>query len=105
MNNYCRNHLNACSSPLNNLYIENTNVANTSNDTNVNNCTNQRLLDVLCNCIGHKCVCDFDTSRGIESKTGILERIGEDYLVLRSVNSNKLMYCNTCELRFVTICC
>ena len=39
----------------------------------------------------------------LEKREGILERVGENYLLLRSINHNKLMYCNTCHLRFVTV--
>lgn len=70
-----------------------------------NNCVNENLLDALCNCIGRKCNCEFETCNGLESKCGVLERVGNDYILLRSVNNNRSMYCSVCNLLFVTIMC
>ena len=81
----------------------NCNNCNTPNIAVGNNCVNENLLDSLCNCIGRKCTCELSTGDGLESKTGILERIGNDYLSLRSLNSNRIIYCNTSSLIFVTI--
>ena len=70
-----------------------------------NNCVNENLLDALCNCIGRKCNCEFETCNGLESKCGVLERVGNDYILLRSVNNNRSMYCSVCNFLFVTIMC
>jgi len=52
---------------------------------------------------GRKCSCEFEIGDDLETKTGILEKVGGNYLLLRSLNNNKIMYCNTCDLKFVTV--
>ena len=112
MSNYCR--FSTCNGNLSNndvlsgntnRLVTCTNNANSNNNANTNdcNCTNDNLLDSLCNCIGRRCTCEFDTNDGLESKSGILERIGNDYFLLRSLNNNRLMYCRVCSLLFITI--
>jgi hypothetical protein len=81
------------------------NVISTSQNNCNNNCVNENLLDALCKCIGRKCNCEFETCNGLESKCGVLERVGNDYILLRSVNNNRSMYCSICNLLFVTIMC
>ncbi len=113
MNNCCRysarntNNL-ASNNAFNNALPTNT-LNNTNNDNNTqacsNGCTNDGLLDVLCSCIGRRCSCEFDTSDGLETRTGLLERVGNDYILLRSLNNNRLMYCSTCDLMFISIMC
>lgn len=123
MSNYCR--LSNCNCSCNGNSSSNSQVGNTNilanvpsnlcacnndyitNNCNVsaNNCTNENMLDFLCNCVGRRCTCEFNTNNGLESKSGILERIGEDYLLLRSLNNNRVMYCKTDALMFVTINC
>ena len=68
-------------------------------------CTNDNLLDSLCCCIGKTCSCEFQIHDNLETKTGILEKVASDYLLLRSTNNNKIMFCQTCNLRFVTVTC
>lgn len=87
--------------PSNLLGVANNNA--NINNSNASNCTNSNLLDSLCNCIGRRCTCEFEINNRLESKCGILESIGNDYLLLRSINNNRLLYCYTCNLRFVTI--
>ena len=70
-----------------------------------NNCVNENLLDALCNCIGRKCNCEFETCNGLESKCGVLERVGNDYILFFFVNNKRSMYCIVCNLLFVTIMC
>lgn len=90
--------------PLNNSF-SNQNIDNTNNSINISCPVNDNLLDVLCNYIGRRCICEFDTNNELESKTGILERIGNDYLILRALNNNRIMFCKTCNLIFITIMC
>lgn len=94
---------NTCNNNAQNLL--GTNTSNNQNVAGVNNCVNETLRDTLCNCIGRRCTCEFSTDDGLESKSGILERVGDDYLVLRSINNNRAMYCNITNLMFVTIMC
>ena len=95
---------------LSNNIVLNNNVLNQNSD-NLNNTPNNscpindNLLDILCNYIGRRCICEFDTNNELESKTGILEKIGKDYLVLRALNNNRIMFCNTRNLVFITIMC
>lgn len=113
MNNCCRSSLNNILSDCgcNSCCNQNSNTSNSGNCNNnqnsntSNNCVNENLLDALCNCVGRRCTCEFDTSDGLESKSGVLERIGNNFLLLRSVNNNRVMYCSTCNLMFVTIMC
>ncbi len=108
MNNCCRYSL--CNrdtlSSNNNI---NSNVMPTLASQNLSNncdtCGTEDFVDALCNLIGRKCNCEFATPRGLEAKCGILERVGNDFLVLRSLNNNRLMYCSLCDLIFITIIC
>lgn len=68
-------------------------------------CSANYFLDILSDNIGRKCNCEFETQNGIESKCGILERVGEDFIQLRSLNNNRTLYCNVCNLLFATIMC
>ena len=105
MNNCCRysvrNTNNLSTQAINNT----TNNSNSDNQNCPNQCTNNGLLDILCNCIGRRCSCEFDTSDGLETRTGLLEQVGNDYILLRSLNNNRLMYCSTCDLMFISIMC
>ena len=88
----------------NNLSIANLNsMSNSSNDCDA--CSDEDLIDALCNLIGKRCNCEFTTSRGLESKCGTLERVGSNFIVLRSLNSNRLIHCRICDLIFVTTIC
>ena len=87
---------------------ENQNNVNNQNNQNYianveNNCLSDKLLEALCSQVGRRCSCEFNTQKGIDSKSGILERVGNDYLVLRSLTNNKLMYCYINHLLFITI--
>lgn len=113
MNNCCRcssSNGNFSNNVLSSQDFTNSNNSNTCgcstqnlNNNCENNFDNRNLSESLNDCVGRRCICEFDTSDGLESKTGILERIGNNYLILRSLNSNRIIYCNTCNLMFVTI--
>ena len=92
---------------LSNNILSNNNVlpTNINNCQNPNNCANDNLQDILCNYLGWRCSCEFDTLDGLETRSGTLERIGNDYLALRTTNSNGIVYCNTSNLRFVSFMC
>ena len=75
------------------------------NRANLNSYSNENLSELLFNYIGQKCICEFNTGDGLESKTGILEKIGNDFIVLRSLNNSRMMYCYLSNLMFVTIVC
>lgn len=81
------------------------NIQNPSCLNRANSCSNETLLDLLCDYIGQKCTCEFNTGDGLEYKTGILVKIGNDFLALRSLNNNRMMYCQTSNLVFVTVIC
>lgn len=96
--------LNTSQSQVANISQNQISGCNNLNSTTDNNCVNENLLDSLCNCVGRKCTCEFATERGIESKNGILDSVGNNFIVLRALNNNnKIMYCNTHNLLFVTI--
>ena len=92
---------------LSNNILSNNNVlpTNINNCQNPNNCANDNLQDILCNYLGWRCSCEFDTLDGLETRSGTLERIGNDFLALRTTNSNGIVYCNTSNLRFVSFMC
>lgn len=93
MRGYCRKQL----INENNTLNSNNLMSNTLNSSNL-------ILDSLCNYVGHKCSCDFQINNTIVTKTGILENIGDNYILLRSTaNNSKIMFCDTCNLRFITI--
>lgn len=81
------------------------NIPANQNNSNRCNYNAQNLIDSLFSYIGQKCICEFDTKNGLESKNGILERVEGDYLVLRSSSNNRIMYCNSAYLVFITILC
>ena len=110
--NQSNNDCNVSNESLNNealcTNVQNNNVANSNvvfNRNNVNRCPSGNLLNVLCNYLGRRCTLEFNTGRGIETKNGVLEGVGDNYILLRSCNNNKVMYCNICNLLFVTISC
>lgn len=66
-------------------------------------CTKDTLQESLCYCVGKVCVCEFQLQDRLETKTGVLEKVADDYFILRSQNHNKMMLCQTCLLRFITV--
>ena len=102
MNYCCRNSCLNNSVPLGNINSNNT-LANRNTLPLQESCTNDELLDSLCCCIGKRCSCEFEIDNRLEKREGILDKIGSDYLILRSLNQNKEMYCSLCNLRFVTV--
>ncbi|MBQ8043694.1 MAG: hypothetical protein IJ272_06040 [Clostridia bacterium] len=69
-----------------------------------NCCKDENLLDRLCKYIGNRCIFEFDLLNTHETDeiTGILERIGCDYIELRT-NNNRKIICSTDNLIFITI--
>ena len=95
---------------LNSNNVQNTNYPNnycnnynTQSLARINACTKENLLDFLCNYLGKKCTCEFITNNSVETKSGILERIGNNFFGLRAINNNRIIYCNISNLIFVTI--
>lgn len=84
----------------------NSNVLSTSNNISTNTCCNkdESLLDNLCRFLGNRCVCEFAVSglRETEMVSGVLERVGCDFLTIRT-NNNRSVICNSDNLIFVTI--
>lgn len=84
----------------------NSNVLSTSNNISTNTCCNkdESLLDNLCRFLGNGCVCEFAVSglRETEVVSGVLERVGCDFLTIRT-NNNRSVICNSDNLIFVTI--
>lgn len=67
------------------------------------NISDNNLLNVLRKYLGRKCTCEFNTCRNIEAKTGVLENVGENFITLKSLNSNKVVFCSVSNLLFVTV--
>lgn len=108
MNRHCRNSI--CNGNFNShiLSNQNSNCCDhilTNNCNQEDNCANDNLHETLCRCIGLQCSCEFQIHDNLETKTGILEKVGEDHIILRSINHNKLMLCDICNLRFITVNC
>lgn len=64
----------------------------------------ERLLDNLCRFIGNRCICEFTLSCSNETEeiSGILEKVGCDFIVIQTCNNRRII-CNTDKLVFVTI--
>ncbi len=84
----------------------NSNVLSANNNVSINTCCNKEegLLDNLCRFLGNRCVCEFATAnfREPEIVSGVLERVGCDFLTIRT-NNNRSVICNSDNLIFVTI--
>lgn len=84
----------------------NSNVLSANNNVAINTCCNKEegLLDNLCRFLGNRCVCEFATAnfREPEIVSGVLERVGCDFLTIRT-NNNRSVICNSDNLIFVTI--
>lgn len=93
-----------CRCSICNRELGDNNVSTQSISSNCS-CSSNNFLDVLSDNIGRRCNCEFESGNGIESKCGILERVGNDFILLRSTNNNRIVYCNACNLLFATIMC
>lgn len=55
--------------------------------------------------IGRKCTCEFYLDSDIIKKTGLLESVGTDFIVLTSTNNpEERLVCPLDELKFIKIC-
>lgn len=76
-------------------------------NTNCDNASskNESILGVLYNFLGRNCNCQFNTynSRNLEEVNGIIEEIGGDYIIIRSMSTGRKTICNACNLQFVNI--
>ena len=91
-------------------YCKNANRYNNSNNNSIcaqnNTCTNMNLNGILNMNIGQRCTCEFEINNELNSRSGTLEQVGEDFLVLRSNNNqDRIMVCKTCDLKFITFTC
>ncbi len=102
MGRYCQGNCSGNNTNFANIVATNTFLPTSNNNT----CrTNEDLLDNLRNYIGCLCNCQFNTNntRALEEQTGLLEEIGNNYLILRSTNTGRRTICNTDNLQFVNI--
>ena len=60
---------------------------------------------LLSNFIGRTCECEFLLGDNLISRTGILNDVGTDFLILASTNrsNSDILLCDTCNLRFVRV--
>ncbi|MBQ9279953.1 MAG: hypothetical protein IJ215_02765 [Clostridia bacterium] len=102
------NNNNSGNSNSNNHNNNNSNVLglsqNTCNNTDIEGLSSDNWCCLLNNFIGRRCECEFDVGDELVSRTGILEDVGTDFLVLSSLNNNSsILLCDTCALRFVRV--
>jgi hypothetical protein len=94
---YCRSSNNA-SEDLNNRE---------NNGENINSSCNrmENLLDSLCDEIGNRCNCQFAVGDegDLEDRSGILDKVGGNFIVLRSAETGNKLYCNASNLQFISV--
>ena len=62
------------------------------------------LINNICCLKGKRCSCDFIFNGETITKSGILERIEGNTLVLKSTkDNNKILFCSLERLQFITI--
>ena len=83
------------------------NCSGNNNNNNSDNTTNNNLQENLRNFIGRRVTLEFNNCGNCSKKTGVLTRVGCNFVTLRSVNNNTCLLADTAGLNFVTIhnCC
>lgn len=74
-------------------------------NTNIQGLSSDNWCTLLSNFIGRNCECEFVLGDDLVSRTGILNDVGTDFLILTSSNNNNsdVLLCDTCSLRFVRV--
>ena len=99
-------------SEINNCNNQNAGVNNIQNallslNNNSSNCVNNDSIQKrLCNFLGLKCLCTFvaNNNNEIEERTGILQEVGNNYIILKSCSTGNCILCNTEYLLFIRCC-
>jgi hypothetical protein len=79
-----------------------------TNNREKNNCSCNRtesLLDSLCDEIGNRCNCQFAVGEegDLEDRSGILDEVGGNFIVLRSAETGNRLFCNASNLQFISV--
>jgi hypothetical protein len=78
-----------------------------NNGENINSSCNrmENLLDSLCDEIGNRCNCQFAVGDegDLEDRSGILDKVGGNFIVLRSAETGNKLYCNASNLQFISV--
>lgn len=73
-----------------------------SNQSQMQSLTQITKTNFLTQFIGHKCTCEFYIDSNIIKKTGLLDRVGTDFVVLTSTNNpDEKLICSLEELKFI----
>ena len=97
---------NSCDNQGINCNIQN-GVLGVANNNNSNSCVNSdSIQDRLRDFLGLKCLCTFVANNNdeIEERTGVLQEVGCNYLVLKSCTNGNCTLCNTEYLLFIRCC-
>lgn len=82
------------------LNIENPNNVAGARSCTLGECKSDNISDVLCENLGQRCRCEFETPSRNEAREGILTRVGDGYFTLKSINTNRDIVCLTRNLIF-----
>lgn len=87
------------------LSATNNSILPQSCDTDIQGLSSDNWCTLLSQFIGRNCECEFVLGNDLISRTGILNDIGNNYLILTSSNNNNsdILLCDTCQLRFVRV--
>ena len=62
-------------------------------------------INFLVQFIGQRCTCEFYLDSDIVKKTGLLDSVGTDFIVLTSINNpDEKLVCPFDELKFIKFC-
>lgn len=97
MNSFNLNNLNAGVQMQNQLQ-------NQSANSTTNQVIQTTKVNLLNQFIGRKCTCEFYLDSDIIKKTGLLDSVGTDFIVLTSTNNpEERLVCSLAELKFIKI--
>ena len=95
VNSFNLNNLNARVQVPNQLQIQSQNSIQSQPNTTTK-------INLLTQFIGHRCTCEFYLDSDIIKKTGLLESVGTDFIVLTSTNNpEERLVCPLDELKFI----
>ena len=77
---------------------------NQSSNFTTNQVIQNTRTNLLNQFIGRKCACEFYLNSDIIKKTGLLDSVGTDFIVLTSTNNpEERLICSLAELKFIKI--
>lgn len=102
---YCSNNNQNTINTTNTLGI-NENRTQESDNNQRSNTSNDTIQDKLKDFLGLKCLCTFaiNSDNEIEERTGVLQEVGYNYLILKSCSTGNCTLCNTSHLLFIRCC-